>query len=115
MDITTKAENRKLFCWHCQTELAPTLPVSRRDTCHSCGRDIRVCKNCLHYDASRYNECREPVAERVKDKETANFCDFFSPGGHLSSGITSPSGASKEEGKSEKELALEKLNSLFGK
>jgi hypothetical protein len=24
-----------------------------------------------------YNECREPSAERVVDKEKANFCDYF--------------------------------------
>ncbi|MBC7792671.1 MAG: hypothetical protein H7Z43_03100 [Clostridia bacterium] len=24
-----------------------------------------------------YNECREPVADRVVDKERGNFCDYF--------------------------------------
>ena len=23
--------------------------------------------------------CREPIAEEVKDKERANFCDYFKP------------------------------------
>ena len=35
---------------------------------------------CQHYAPEHYNECREPVAERIVDKEQANFCDFFSLG-----------------------------------
>lgn len=34
---------------------------------------------CTHYDAKAYNACREPAADRVVDKERANFCDFFTP------------------------------------
>jgi hypothetical protein len=29
------------------------------------------------YDPKNYNECKEPSAEVVKEKERANFCDFF--------------------------------------
>jgi hypothetical protein len=32
---------------------------------------------CKFYDPGSYNECREVSAERVVDKERANFCDFF--------------------------------------
>jgi hypothetical protein len=32
---------------------------------------------CKYYDPSAYNECRESVADRVVDKEKANYCDFF--------------------------------------
>jgi len=33
--------------------------------------------NCAHYDPGSYNDCRETSAERVVDKEKANFCDLF--------------------------------------
>ena len=39
-----------------------------------------MCRNCAHHDPSAYNECREPLAERVSDRERANRCDYFSAG-----------------------------------
>ena len=33
--------------------------------------------NCLFYEVDSYNDCREPQAERVADKEKSNFCDYF--------------------------------------
>ena len=67
-------------CWHCGADLTP-LDYGRQDTCRKCGRSTRACRGCLNYDKSAYNECREPQADRVVDKETANFCDYFKPGG----------------------------------
>jgi hypothetical protein len=51
--------------------------VSRRDECHACGSDLRVCLNCAFYDVGRANQCFEPQAERVKEKDRSNYCDFF--------------------------------------
>ena len=45
-----------------------------------CGANLRCCRNCMFYDTSYANACREPQAEPVVDKETGNFCDFFAPG-----------------------------------
>ncbi len=42
---------------------------------------LAVCKNCKNYDRAAYNECREPQADIVKEKDRANFCDYFTPGG----------------------------------
>ncbi|MGH7830448.1 MAG: hypothetical protein ACREP8_09755 [Candidatus Binatia bacterium] len=53
--------------------------VGRRDTCPQCSWDLHACYNCLHYDAQAYNECREPQAERVLEKDKSNFCDYFAP------------------------------------
>lgn len=66
------------FCYHCQHALTP-LDYGRQDTCKGCGRDTRVCKNCVHYDPNHYNECRENQADRVVDKVRSNFCDYFRP------------------------------------
>ena len=50
-----------------------------REECEACGADLHVCRGCAHHHASAYNECREPRAERVLDKDRANRCDYFAP------------------------------------
>ncbi len=54
--------------------------ISRKEECSYCNVDIHCCKMCTYYDKSSYNECREPSAERVLEKEKANFCDYFKIG-----------------------------------
>ncbi len=68
-----------LTCYKCNKPLSETFKVmlGRRDSCPSCMTDIRCCRMCIHYDANSYNECRESSADRVQDKEKANFCDYF--------------------------------------
>jgi hypothetical protein len=34
---------------------------------------------CEFYDISIAKSCRETIAEEVKDKQRANFCDYFRP------------------------------------
>lgn len=68
-----------MTCAACGRALPPG-PVSRRDTCAGCGADLHACVQCAFYAPGQYNDCREPQAERVLDKERANFCDFFRPG-----------------------------------
>jgi hypothetical protein len=75
-------------CHHCQKEMDLAKEISRRDICPHCGFDAKVCKNCEFYDPQAYNECREPAAERVVDKEKANFCDFFIAGSRRAGGVT---------------------------
>lgn len=66
-------------CFSCGAEI--TLPAGsvpgRRDCCEACGADLHVCRNCKHHDLRAYNECRESQADRVLEKERANFCDMF--------------------------------------
>lgn len=64
-------------CAFCGHQLTLTDKVMRRDTCPRCGRDLRCCTQCKFYDPHAYNECKEVVAERVIDKERANFCEYF--------------------------------------
>ncbi len=64
-------------CYQCGKEVKVADRVGRSETCLSCGADLHCCRNCEFYDPLSYNECREPVAERVVDKERANFCDMF--------------------------------------
>ncbi len=74
------SESKKLVCFKCQKETPLLGKVGRRDECPFCKADQHVCKNCLHFDPQAYNECREPQADRVVEKERSNFCDYFSPG-----------------------------------
>lgn len=69
-----------LVCWKCGASIDYlTPPIERLDACKACGAEIHVCKMCVDYDTSYAHHCREPIAEEVKDKERANFCDFFRP------------------------------------
>ncbi|MFH1134570.1 MAG: hypothetical protein V1816_00640 [Pseudomonadota bacterium] len=54
--------------------------VSFRELCPHCGMDFHVCRNCGHYDPGRSNHCREPMAEKVRDDEARNTCEYFIPG-----------------------------------
>jgi hypothetical protein len=67
-------------CWNCAAETDTRERVEFRASCPSCGRALHACRNCKHYDPQYYNQCRETQAERVVDKERANFCEFFAPG-----------------------------------
>lgn len=51
--------------------------VGRSEECTNCYTSIRCCLMCEFYDKNSYNECKEPTADRIVDKEKANFCDFF--------------------------------------
>ena len=70
-------------CFACgaPVALASGERVATRDLCARCGADLHVCRNCAHHDPGAYNECREPQAERVADRERANRCEWFTPGG----------------------------------
>jgi hypothetical protein len=64
--------------------------VGRRDECPRCGADLHVCLNCNFYDPGRANQCYEPQAERVTEKDRSNFCDYFrfQEQGRIASGKT---------------------------
>jgi len=64
-------------CASCHKELKIEGKIGRRDTCPSCGSELHSCNNCEFYEEGAYNQCRETQAERVLDKEKANFCDYF--------------------------------------
>ncbi|MDR0731671.1 MAG: hypothetical protein LBF63_08380 [Treponema sp.] len=55
-------------------------PIGRSLQCETCGKDIRSCRNCRFYSSASSGECREPqaAADPPRDRERANFCDWFS-------------------------------------
>ena len=64
-------------CAFCKKKISVSNRVERNDTCPHCGNDLRSCKQCNFYDPHAYNECKEVQAERIVDKERANFCEYF--------------------------------------
>ena len=92
-------------CVKCGSELniSDFSVISRNDDCDSCGADVRACIFCKFYDESKHNECSEPSADRVVDKEKANFCDYYHFGN-----LSGASGSLDE-----KKEALKKLDDLF--
>jgi hypothetical protein len=68
-------------CWKCgeAIQLPAGSRVGSRDVCPRCDADLHVCRNCQFYDRSKNNQCAEPQAEWTREKEAANYCDYFSP------------------------------------
>ncbi len=66
-------------CFKCQNKIPVLGKVGIREECFKCRSDVHVCLNCIHFDPKAYNQCREPQADVVLEKERSNFCDYFSP------------------------------------
>jgi hypothetical protein len=71
--------NEAFDCWKCGVSLGEifSLPLGRNDSCPSCRAELCVCRLCHFYDPTVANQCREPIAEQVSNKERANFCGYF--------------------------------------
>jgi len=94
-----------LVCWKCGTPIDDwPLPLSRHAECSACRAELHVCRLCRFYDTSVAKHCREPIAEEVKDKERANFCDYFE----------ARPGAYRPRDPSAVDAARNQLDTLFG-
>jgi hypothetical protein len=93
-----------MICYKCHTEVALTKKAARQETCPKCLAYLHCCRNCRFYDPGAHNQCLEPQADWIKDKEMGNFCDYFVAGD-----------PSTDTGETRKDEALKKLNDLFKK
>ena len=66
-----------MFCYNCNYDVPIKKRPWRQDTCPECNAYLHCCLNCRFYDPDAHNECREPQAKWVRDKEVGNFCDYF--------------------------------------
>ena len=64
-------------CHACKKELALGREIGRKDECPNCQADLHCCLNCRFFDRSAPKQCREPIAELVREKDKANYCDLF--------------------------------------
>lgn len=65
-------------CARCGKPLPPP-PWYRNDDCPHCTASLHACVQCANYSSGHHNDCLESQADRVVDKERANFCDWFKP------------------------------------
>ena len=67
------------MCWYCGLPILIEGTIGRSMRCAQCGKDIRSCMNCRLYLPGSRGDCSEPGAQPVpSNRETANFCDWFS-------------------------------------
>lgn len=96
-------------CWSCGKITGIVGRPARTDDCPYCRAELRCCRGCQFYDATRSGECTEPRAEPPAEKTKVNFCDYF-----VAADIPAPevkNGWEKREGGgvTEARAALDKL------
>ncbi len=97
--------SEQLHCYRCGTSLESlSLPLGRLDECPECHAELHVCRMCRHYNPAVPRACTEDDALDVRDKDRANFCDYFKP---------SPDAGDSAEWRAEQK-AREQLKALFG-
>ena len=64
-------------CHACGTRLPRDLPIFRETECPRCSKPLKVCLNCTFYEKGLQWDCRESIPEPVREKDRANFCDYF--------------------------------------
>lgn len=64
-------------CHRCGWEWTLAGQPGRSESCHKCSADLRVCLNCVSYDARAAHQCRDRRADPVFEKATGTFCEYF--------------------------------------
>lgn len=109
MEITTPtayAGHMNRHCWKCGTEWTLSGQPGRGEQCPGCRSDLRVCLNCLNYDKSAAQQCRDRRADPVYEKNIGTFCEWFEFAKRKFAG------EQKESDRAQK--ARDELNRLFG-
>jgi len=78
------------YCTACDAELPADLRVGRETLCPKCDAYLHACVQCRFYEPTLHNQCLEPEADYVGDRQKANFCDFFALTGTRDSGLADP-------------------------
>ena len=79
---------QSLDCFQCGRILKFSDRIGLREECLDCRADVHVCRNCDFYDPKAYNECREPSADVVREKERSNPCDYFKVRSQKAGGVS---------------------------
>jgi hypothetical protein len=87
-------------CYFCSAEIS--APVYRSSECPQCGKDVKICLNCVFYSKDSHWECRESINEAVLEKDRSNYCDYFK--------LSSLNNSNDQD----TENPLEAFNKLFG-
>ena len=68
----------EFMCWKCKEPIADGLEIFKSTECSQCGASLHSCVNCRFYQPGAHYDCHETIDEQVRDKEAANFCEYFS-------------------------------------
>ena len=93
-------------CHKCGWEWTLAGQPGRGESCHQCGADLRVCLNCVSYDARAAQQCRDRRADPVFDKHVGNFCEYFE--------FVRRNFAARDEKNTREDAARAQLKKLFG-
>lgn len=90
----------EITCFHCHQKAVFAEKLRFRELCPSCGAYLHSCLQCRLYVGGH---CTEPQADKVRDPEGQNYCDWFE--------ATTEGGkqAAKTTGKEEAEALWKKL------
>lgn len=91
-----------MYCHQCGHRIETDRHIGRQDHCPECGAPLHCCLNCQFHDSHAHWQCLETEIERVDDKASGNFCEYFKPSGRYHS--PNP----------RREAAKKKLDDLFG-
>ena len=64
-------------CYFCGAEINDGMRIYRSSTCPSCLKDLKICYNCKFYSEGAHWDCLESIHEPVREKDRANFCEYF--------------------------------------
>ena len=93
-------------CHQCGWEWSLAGQPGRGDSCHRCNADLRVCLNCISYDARAAHQCRDRRADPVLEKAAGNFCEYFE--------LARQTFIAKTAGNPRENAARDQLKKLFG-
>lgn len=97
----------ELVCWKCGAYLKDVpRPIRPSMRCPDCRADLHACRMCRHYDKRYIGQCAHDQADKVLDKEQANYCTYFTPRPHAH--------AHGERSDDAKDRAHAELAALFG-
>jgi hypothetical protein len=94
--------SHEIMCPECERPHLFDTMLPFREECEQCAHDLHVCLTCSFYDRYAENQCREPTADPVSQKDRRNLCEYWKP---RSSGEAIEGAADQ---------AKAKLNALFG-
>src|SRR5262245_33391895 len=69
--------NEVVRCPNCGRNVQALGAITAETLCPHCAAALHCCRSCRHFDTSARWECRQPIPERVADKNKANRCTFF--------------------------------------
>jgi hypothetical protein len=67
-------DSLNVICSACGIKNEILEKVGFREVCSSCDAWLHACVNCRFWEKS---SCTEPSAEKVRDPEGQNFCEWF--------------------------------------